>query len=156
RRDPAYASTVILTLALTIGATTAMFSIVDGVLLRPLAYREPDRLVALNEIWRQFSDRMPLIPINERHFEYSREHARSFDAMAHYAPLPGNLTGGGEAAQITVVRTSGTLFDVVGVQASLGRTLRPDDEPRQRGDVAVVTDRLWRERLGGDRSVIGR
>ena len=110
RRDAWYTATAILTLALTIGATTAVFSIVNGVLLKPLAYRESNQLVALREIWRQFNGRLPVLEVNERHFEYWRTHARSFDSMAQYIQLPANLTGAGDAAQITVVRTSGSLF----------------------------------------------
>src|SRR3954447_6603088 len=96
RRDHSYAATVVLTLAVTIGATTAVFSIVDGVLLKPLAYRESHRLVALKEVWREFSGRSPVLEVNERHFEYWRTHARSFDSMAQFIPLPANLTGAGD------------------------------------------------------------
>ena len=66
RRDLGYSLTVVLTLALTIGATTAVFSIVNGILLKPLAYRESHRLVAVKEIWRQLADRIPTAPVNER------------------------------------------------------------------------------------------
>src|SRR5438034_8698179 len=123
RRDRAYTLIVIGTLALTIGATTAVFSIVNGVLLKPLAYRESHRLVALKEIWRQYEDRITTLAVNERHFDYWREHARSFESLAQYRALPANLTGRGEAAQITIVRGSGSLFDVLQVPAVLGRTL---------------------------------
>ena len=82
RRDRAYAVTAILTLALTIGATTAVFSIVDGVLLKPLAYRESGRLVAIREIWRELTSRFPTLEVNERHFEHWRANASSFESMA--------------------------------------------------------------------------
>jgi putative ABC transport system permease protein len=155
-RDRSYAATVVLTLALTIGATTAMFSIVDGVLLKPLSYRQPQRLVSIGEIWQQLVARVPRLPVNERHFEYWRDHARSFDAMAQYLSLPANLTGRGEASQIGLVRASGSLFDVLGVTAAIGRTLTPDDQGEERRNVTVVTDAFWRQRLGGDRAVVGR
>ena len=113
RRDKAYAATVILTLALTIGATTAVFSIVNGVLLKPLAYRESHRLVALRESWL-LGDRTPsALEMNERHFNYWREHATSFEAMGQYRVRYANLTGRGEAAQISVAHSSGTLFEVL-------------------------------------------
>ena len=153
RRDPSYAATVILTLALTIGATTAVFSIVNGVLLKPLAYRESHRLVAVREIWRQFSG---VLEVNEQHFEYWRAHAASFESLAQYIPLPANLTGSGEAAQITIVRASGSLFDVLQVPASIGRTLTPDDERDDRPRTVVITDALWRQRFGADPAVVGR
>ncbi len=153
---PGYALTVVLTLALTIGATTAVFSIVNGVLLKPLAYRESHRLVAIHETWNQLSDRMSAMEVNEQHFEYWRARAQSFDSMAQYIARPWNLTGAGDAAEIIVVRTSGSLFDVLQVSAALGRTLTPDDEKTDRPLVAALADRLWRERFGGARDVVGR
>jgi putative ABC transport system permease protein len=155
RRDRIYVLTILLTLAVTLGATTAVFSIVNGVLLEPLAYRKPHQLVALREIWR-VGDRSSVLEVNERHFEYWRGHARSFASMAQYTARPANLTGRGDAARITVARASGSLFDVLQVQAALGRTLTPDDEPRERPDVAVISDSLWRQRFDGDRATVGR
>jgi len=129
RRDRTYSSTVVLTLALTIGATTAVFSIVDGVLLKPLAYRESRRLVSVKEVWRELAQRNPGLEVNEQHFEYWRTRTRTFESMAQYIVRPANLTGAGDAAQILVGRASGSLFDVLQVQAAHGRTLRPADEP---------------------------
>src|SRR5205823_6872511 len=145
----------VLTLTLTIGAATAVFSIVEGVLLKPLAYRESHRLVALRETWRQLPS-IPALEVNEQHFEYWRAHARSFESMAQYIALPGNLTGAGDAAQITVVHTSGSIFDALQAPAAIGRTLTPDDERSDRPDVVVITDTLWRQRFGADRSAVGR
>jgi predicted permease len=156
RRDLGYALTVVLTLSLTIGAATAVFSIVDGVLLKPLAYRESQRLVSLREIWRQFAERASGVEVNERHFEYWRQHTRTFESMAQYIVLPANLTGLGDAAQIAVGRVSGSIFDVLQVQPALGRTLMPADEPSASPEVAVITDACWRQRLGSDPRVVGR
>jgi predicted permease len=156
RRDRTYSVTVVLTLALTIGATTAVFSIVNGVLLKPLAYRESHRLVALREIWRQFSDRVPTLEVNERHFDYWRAHATSFESLAQYRQRPSNLTGSGDAAQVSVVYCSGSLFDVLQIQASIGRTLSTRDEVEGAADVATITDALWRQRFGGDPRIVGQ
>jgi putative ABC transport system permease protein len=156
RRDRGYALTVVFTLALTVGATTAVFSIVNGVLLEPLAYRESHRLVAVREIWRQFGARFAPLEVNEQHFEYWRAQTRSFESLAQYIALPANLTGAGDAAQIIVGRSSGSLFDVLQVQAALGRTLTRDDEPSDRPEVVVIGDGLWRRRFGSDPGVIGR
>jgi putative ABC transport system permease protein len=155
-RDRGYSATVLLTLALTIGGTTAVFSIVNGVLLEPLAYRESHRLVAIQEIWRQLADRIPVLEVNEQHFEYWRAHSRTFESMAQYIALPANLTGAGDAAQILVGRCSGSFFHVLGLDATLGRTLNPADEPIGRPEVVVISHSLWRERLGGDPGVLGR
>ena len=156
RRDHLYSATVVATLALTIGAAAAVFSIVDGVLLKPLQYRDPGRLVILKEIWREASRQGVPFDVNERHFEYWREHARSFESMAQYMVLPANLTGAGEAAQIAVARTSGSLFDVLRVPAAAGRMLTPADEGRDQADVVVLSDRLLSERFKGDASIVGR
>jgi hypothetical protein len=113
RRDPGFSLTVILTLAITLGATTAAFSIVDGILIRPLAYPEPDRLVTLREVWREVQHNAATLPVNQRHFEHWRRHNRAFQSMAQFITLPANLTSGGPAAQISAVQASGTLFDVL-------------------------------------------
>lgn len=155
RRDRAYAATVVLTLAITLGATTAMFSIVNGVLLKPLAYPEADRLVRLREVWRELADRISVLELNERHFDYWREHARSFEAMAQYSVMPANLTGVGDAAQILAARTTVTLFDVLKAPVAVGRSLNAADETEAR-DVAVISDGFWRQRLSADPAALGR
>src|SRR5262249_24523981 len=156
RRDRLYSAIVVTTLALTIGAAAAVFSIVDGVILKPLRYRDPGRLVVLKEIWREASRQGVPFDVNERHFEYWREHAQSFESMAQYMVLPANLTGAGEAAQVAVARTSGSVFDVLRVSAAAGRTLMPADENRDRAEVVVISDHLLRERFNGDPSIVGR
>jgi len=156
RRDRAYASTVVVTLALTIGATTAVFSIVNGVLLQPLAYREPGRLVALRERWQQDANQTATIEVNERHLEYWRAHATSFEAMAAYRAVSANVTGAGEAAQISLIRCSGSLFDVLREQAALGRTLSPSDDPEGAPDVATISDATWRQRFAADPQIVGK
>ena len=156
RRDGAYAATVVLTLALTIGATTAVFSIVDGVLLRPLAYRESQRLVVVQETVERMNSLYPAVPANPRHFAEWRERSRSFEQLAELQALPLTLTGAGEPLQLEVVLTTGNLFDVLGAHAGLGRTLRVEDETKNGEPVIVLTDRLWRERFGADAGVVGR
>lgn len=155
-RDPLYSAVSIATLALTIGATTAVFSIVDGVLLKPLPYEQPDALASVSEIWHQFADRFPTVPVNEKHFEYWRAHATTFESLAIYLPLPANLTVTGDATQITVVHATGSLFDVLRTPAALGRTLVANDERSGEPDVVVLADRLWTEKFDRDPSVVGR
>ena len=113
RRDRLYAGTVIGTLALTLGASTAVFSIVDGVLLKPLAYRESQRLVSIREVRRDASTPHDSLPANAHHFEEWRTHATSFAAMAALDFRTTNLTGAGEPVQLSILRASGTLFDVL-------------------------------------------
>src|SRR5262249_26821890 len=156
RRTPGYTLTIAATLALTIGATTAVFSIVDGVLLKPLAYRESQQLVSIKEIWNQLAGRIPSIEVNAQHFEYWRQRTRTLEWMAQYIVLPSNLTGAGDPAQVQVGWASGSLFDVLQVRAALGRPLSPADEPSGRPEVAVITDACWRQRFGSDPGVVGR
>lgn len=156
RHDAGYAATVILTLALTIGATTAVFSIVNGVLLKPLAYREAHQLVSIREIFRQFEHQYPTLPVNPRHFDAWQQRARSFDALAEFIVQSANLTGGGMPRQVVIVRTTGHLFDVLGLRPALGRALTADDERKSAADVIVISDALWRERFGADPAAVGR
>jgi len=121
RREPLYAAAVIATLALTLGASTAVFSIVNGVLLRPLAYRDPQQLVALREVVQSIAQRYPTLPANARHFDEWRSHATTFASMSQIEWRSTTLTGAGEPAQLRVVRASGTLFDVLQMRAALGR-----------------------------------
>jgi predicted permease len=155
RRDRGYAAVVIATLALTIGASTAVFSIVDGVLLKPLAYHQSEQLVALREIWRELSARVAHFEVNERHFEHWRQHSTLFSGLAQYRALPSNLTGVGEATQISVAHASGSLFEVLRQPAAVGRALTPQDEAASAAHV-VITDGLWRRRFAADPGIVGR
>src|SRR5712672_3628969 len=143
RRDRLYAGTVIGTLALTLGASTAVFSIVNGVLLQPLAYRESQRLVSIREVVRETSARYPSLPANAHHFEEWRNHATSFASMAELDFRMTNLTGAGEPVQLSILRATGTLFDVLEIPVIRGRTLTRDDEQPGRPAVAVISQRLW-------------
>jgi predicted permease len=156
RRDALYALAVIVTLALTLGASTAVFSIVNGVVLRPLAYRDAPRLVAIREIVPNIAKRYPTLPVNARHFEEWRRQASSFESMAELDWRTTTLTGSGEPAQMRIVRASGTVFDVLRMSVALGRTLTIDDERPDHPPTAVISERLWEDRLGRDPNVLGR
>jgi putative ABC transport system permease protein len=156
RRDRAYAAAVVLTLALTIGGSTAVFSIVDGVLLKPLGYPEAHRLVTIQEGWNELRLLSSGMEVNEQHFEYWRGRATTFESMAQYIVLPANLTGAGDATQIPVGRVSGSFFEVLRVQAARGRVLKPSDEPSGRPEVAVISDVCWRQRFASDPAIVGR
>ena len=163
-RDRSYSAVVVLTLALTIGATTAVFAIVNGVLLKPLAFDEPGRLVIVNEVVREFADTYPMLPVNPRHFERWRERSTTFESLAEYNAAPANLTGLGEAAQVETVRTSGTLFEVLRVQPALGRLLNRADEAAESAAASrssatrcgAIECRAIRRRSGGPSSSTAR
>src|SRR5688572_11051352 len=113
RRDPLYAAAVVATLALTLGASTAVFSIVNGVLLRPLAYRDAHRLVSIREIVHAIAQQYPTLSVNARHFEEWRSRAASYEAIAMIEWRTTTLLGAGDPAQVAVVRASGSVFDVL-------------------------------------------
>jgi predicted permease len=156
RREPLYAAAVVGTLALTLGASTAVFSIVNGVLLRPLPYRDPGQLVSMREIVPQWAKQYPTLPANARHFEEWRNRATSFASMAALDWRTTNVTGAGDPFQATILRASGTLFDVLQTPVAVGRPLARADEQPDQPRVVVISDELWRERLGHDLHVIGR
>ncbi len=156
KRDRLYAAAVIATLALTLGASTAVFSIVNGVVLRPLAYHEAQRLVSVREIVPTIAKQYPTLPVNARHFEEWRSEATSFASMAAVEWRTTNLTGAGDPAQIVVVRASGTVFDVLQTPVALGRPLTRADEHPDHPPVAVISQRLWQDRFGRDPGVLGR
>jgi predicted permease len=111
--------------------------------------------VTIREIWREVSLRAPTLEVNQRHFEYWRQHTRLFGAMAQFITLPANLTSGGPATQIAAVQASGSLFAVLREPAALGRVLTSDDDRPASADVVVIGDALWRQRFGASPGVIG-
>lgn len=156
RRERLYAAAVIGTFALALGATTAVFSIVDGVLLRPLPYQAPDRLVSIREIVPRWAHQYPTLPANARHFDHWRHQATSFEALAALDWRTTSVAGAGEPFQASILRSSATLFEVVTLSVARGRTLTRDDENPASPRVIVISDEMWRSRLGADPAVIGR
>ncbi len=156
RRNPAFAAIVILILAVGIGANTAMFSIVDGVLLRPLSFQDPGRLVAVQEAVPRLASIAPTIPVNAMHFEEWRKRWHSAEELAMLASYSSNLTSGGDPERIIIGRVSSNLFSILGARPQLGRSFR-DDEDRPGSDhVALLNDSLWRRRFHGDPGVLGQ
>jgi len=154
RRSPGWAAPVIIMLALGIGATTAIFSIVEGVLLRPLSFAEPDRLVKIGDILEGngpgFS--IPSVPAPEI-ARYGAE-MYTLDGAAGYQWQSLELSGVGEPAKITAYRVSASMFPLLGVAPIMGRAFtQKEDEGREQ--VAVVSYGTWRARLHGDPHVIG-
>ncbi|HKG92437.1 MAG TPA: ABC transporter permease [Gemmatimonadaceae bacterium] len=158
RRSPAFAAVAALTLALGVGATTAIYSVVDAVLLRPLPYAAADRLVVVRQ-HRAVDARTPM-EVSYPDFLDWRAQARSFEAVA---AVPSNVSrfvyeaaGGGDAEQIYGALASGELFPTLGARPLLGRTLTPEDDRAGAAPVVVVGHRLWRTRLGGEAAAVGR
>lgn len=156
RKDWGFHAVAIATLALGIGANTAIFSVVDGVILRPLAYRESQRLVVIHEVVPRFANIAPVIPANAMHFLEWRKTARSFSEMALIGGTSYNLTGSGEPDRIPAARVSPRLFPMLGVQAALGRTFLEEEDQVGHDREVVLSADLWTRRFGADPAVIGR
>jgi putative ABC transport system permease protein len=156
RKAPGFSAVAIATLALGIGANTSVFSLVDGVILRPLGYRDAGRLYIVHEVVPRFAHIAPLIPVNAMHYREWRRNAHSFDEMALIGGLSLNLTGSGEPERVAAARISPSLFPMLGVQAQLGRTFTDEEDDPGRDDVVVLSNELWQRRFGGDPLIVGR
>ncbi len=153
-KSPGFTLVAVLTLALGIGANTAIFSVIDAVLLRPLPYAEPDRLVDVNHFYPSLNNLRAGVSVPG-----FRDYSARTDLFEHAAVETSrsmNLTGVGEPELVDVVMVSGEFFPTLGVGAALGRTLRPDEAQAGRHHVLVLSDGYWRRKFGGDRTVIGR
>jgi len=152
RKNLAFALTAVLTLSLGIGANTVIFSVVDTAILRPLSYRDADRLVVVHEIPGFFG----LNRVNGMHFGMWRTMTRSFEQMALLGGMAMNLTSSGEPERIQAARVSPSLFFMLGIRAQLGRTFVDADDQPGNDRVVVLGDQLWRRHFEADPQVIGR
>ena len=153
RRAPGFTAAIVLTLALGIGASSSIFSIVRGVLLRPLPYADPDRLARVWEVSPRGDDHNV---VSIGNFASWRDQAKSFSTMgAHRAPYGVSLGGDGEPARLTVVDLTPSVLQVLGARPAVGRMLVADDAAAD-GRVIVLSHDLWSRRFGQDRDVIGR
>jgi predicted permease len=152
-RQPAFALTAILTLALGIGATTAIFSVVNAVVLRPLPYPEPDRIVGIMTRWTATGARGATVSAPD--FEDWKGQSQSFAAMAYYVGGETSVTVSGIADYAAVYRVTPGFFDVLRVSASVGRLPTREEQAQGGPLVVVVTDAFWRTQLGGDPRALG-
>ncbi len=154
RRNPGFGVAAALTFALGIGASTAIFSVVHGVLLRPLPYEDPDRLVVLWESQPARGNDRNVVSVPN--FEAWRSRARSFERMAALVPLPATIAGAPSPEHVMAAEVSPGYFETLGVSPALGRTFASSEEPDGGADVVVLSDGFWRSHFGADRRVVGR
>jgi putative ABC transport system permease protein len=154
RNSPGYIVAALLTLAFGLGATTAIFSIVDGVLLRPLSFREPERLFVAENIPRPGEGLARGLPVNARQFHEWRANCRSCEDVAIFQGLNLTLVGIGEPVRLFGLEVSYNFFRALGVRPVLGRDFSPEDEGNF--GIVILSDRLWRTRFNRDPSIIGR
>lgn len=151
-RRPGFSSVCVLTLALGIGANTAIFSAVNAILLRQLPFKHASRLVWITGVRPDRSD----APFSLPDFLDDRDHVSSLDSLSAVGSWSGNLTGQGAAEQLNGVRVSANLFQTLGVTALLGRTLEPEDDQPGSPKVVVMSYGLWQGRFGADRAIVGK
>ncbi|MEP6472575.1 MAG: ABC transporter permease [Gemmatimonadota bacterium] len=153
RRSPGFTTVVILTLALGIGANTAIFSLLYGVMFRPLPYPEPERLVGVVQVWDgQRSEQ----GVTYREFRYLADQSPVFSDIAASASVGLNLFSGGLASRISALRVSASYFPTLGIQPALGRNFLAEEDQPGAGGTVVLSHGLWQRRFGGDAAVIGR
>jgi len=145
RHGPEFSVVTVLTLALGIGVTTALFSVVYGVLLRPLPYFHPDRIVAVSEI----NQRGGQMHFSDPDFDDVRSESHTFAALAEYASGITSVTGASEPTRSMITAVSRDFFPAMGVEPTLGRTFRADDQRVGAAPVAMVSYDYWREHLNG-------
>ena len=155
-RDRAFAAMVVLSLAVGIGANTAIFSLVNGVLLRPPAYRDPDRLVAMDLIVPKLAKLYPALPINLGILLEWRKQATSLERIGVIRPSAVDLTGVGEPELLSGARVSANIFAVLGIRPRLGRSFTEGEDPSGHDRVAILADSLWRRRFHSDPAIVGR
>jgi putative ABC transport system permease protein len=150
-KSPGFTAIAILTLALGIGANTAIFSVVNGVLLRPLAFRDPSRLVIVAE-----KSSFPTISTSYQNFVDWRDQSRAFESMEGTRATGLSLTGAGDPELLTARMATAGLFPLLGVEAREGRTFLPEEDKAGSAPVVLLTYGLWQRRFGGSKEIIGK
>ncbi len=151
-KAPGFTLVIVLTLALAVGANSAIFSVINGVLLRPLPYPRSDRLMRILMTSRTF----PKFPLNPFDLRDIRSRNRSFAAVAGVTRADRQLSGLGEPVRLTGFRITAGYFRVLGVIPALGREFTTEDELPGRGNQVILSDRTWRGRFSADPGVVGR
>jgi putative ABC transport system permease protein len=153
-RSPAFSLVALLALTVGIGGNTAIFSVVNAVLLRPLPYPEPERLV---RFWESNPARgWPAFAVSAPNFADWRQQQSVCEQLAAYEFSTLNFTGSGEPERVAALSVTANFFSVLGVSPAHGRTFLPEEEQAGRNRVAILGDGLWRRRFGGDPNLIGR
>jgi len=159
QRSPGFTIIAILTLALGIGADTAIFSMVNGLILRTLPYQEPQQLFLVNEDVPQLTSQSPWgpwFPVNSANFLLWQGHCPAIDSMALIEPVTFNMIGQGVPRQLNAARVSANFFSLMGIHPQLGRAFLPEEDQRGRDHEVVLSAQFWREIFNSNPEVIGK
>ncbi len=151
-KTPVFTATAVITLALCIGALTTIFSFVNGLLLRPLPFHEPDRLMMVEEKWLPRFPRFEASPLD---FLAWREQSTAFSQLAAFKPHAFNLTGDDRPERLVGARVSANLMSLLGVDPVIGRSFSADEDKDGNNRVVLLGHQLWQRRFGGDSRVVG-
>jgi putative ABC transport system permease protein len=152
RRNPGFTFVAVLTLALGIGANTAIFSVVNAVLLKPLPYYDPQRLCWVTEGFQLFGEENTI----DEHYFYWQAQSKTFDHLVAYYSGNLYLTGRGEPERLDYVVATANLFPALGVAPQLGRVFTPEEHQPGSAPVAILSHAFWQRRFGGDPAIIGQ
>ncbi|HET8549877.1 MAG TPA: ABC transporter permease [Bryobacteraceae bacterium] len=156
RRNPGFAAAVALTLALGVGANTAVFAVIYFVLLRPLPYTEPDQIHSIQVVLPERRAQIASLPPTVQAFLEWRRAQTAFSSITALRPWECNLLGGGEPERIGAARVATNFFRFLGVPMALGRDFSREEEQLGKERVVIISDGLWRRRFGSDPAVLGR
>ncbi len=156
RRTPGFTLIAIVTLALGIGANTAMFSVVNGILLRALPYAQPEGLYIVHEATQENGIFYPAACVNGGNFLLWRERNRSFSTIAALEPTATNLELKSQSVQVHGARVSYDMLPMLGIRPMLGRGFLPEEDREGNSKVVILTDRLWRDAFGADPNIVGK
>ncbi len=151
-RAPAYTAVALLTLALGIGGTIAVFTLVNATLIQPLPFHDPGRIMAVRGVTREGQ----AIPVSVPNFLDWKQQNHSFDLLATYNTRRGNLLGGNDPQRVSLTTVSGEFFPILGVMAMAGRSIAPADQTGDHPATIVLSYGLWRRAFGGDTGIVGR
>jgi putative ABC transport system permease protein len=155
RRARSFTVVAILSLGVGIGSATAIFSLVNTVLLKPLSYRQPGQLVNIREVVAPLTNTYPSLPVNYQHFLFWREHARSFESLAAVQGGMVDLTGA-EPIKVDSATVTTNLFSLLGVQPRIGRSFLREEGQKGHDSVVIITDSLWNRRFGRAPDLVGK
>ncbi|PYR16169.1 MAG: ABC transporter permease, partial [Acidobacteria bacterium] len=150
--QPAFTLVALLTLALGVGANTAIFSIVNAVLLRPLPYHEPDRVVLLWSHWTNWAKTW----VSQPELVDYQQQVRSLEHVAAFSSTSFNLTGGGEPLRVLAAQVQPEIFAALGAQPIAGRVFKAEEDEPGHEHVVMLTEGLWRSQFGADPAIVGR
>lgn len=152
-KSPGFAVVALLTLALGIGANSAIFSVINAILLRPLAYKNPDQLVLINHNYQKINLKASVSAFGFAHY---RDNAKSFESLTAITGWAANLTGEGEPERLTGQTVSANFFELLGANAAMGRTFAVGEDSEGKNRVVVLSHGFWQRRFGGDQNILNK